>query len=303
MPVEMFEKAVKSLGTYFGLIALFGGQPTLHPEFPAICEVMTRLVPRNKRGLWTNALNGHGKLCREVFDPVNCNLNVHLDQAAYDEFKRDWPECNPVGLHQDSRHAPVFLAMRDVLKKECHYCEGTGTYKIRPHITGGEERRVPCVGCSATGKAYDVEKGYELISQCDINQHWSAMIGMFRDQLRAWFCEVAGAQNMLRQDDESEPDTGLDPTVLHGQWGKEWWQLGMDHFAGQVKFHCHRCGVPLKGRGELSQAADGVEQTSQHYASVYKPKRRGRKVELVTVPSQLGAPLERMTDYLGNAKK
>src|SRR5580693_4369276 len=80
MALEYFEQSVLSLNGYFGLRALFGGQPTLHPKFPAICEILAKHVPIEKRGLWTNAFNGHGKLCRETFLPQNCNLNVHLSK-------------------------------------------------------------------------------------------------------------------------------------------------------------------------------------------------------------------------------
>jgi hypothetical protein len=181
------------------------------------------------------------------------------------------------------------------------------------------------------------ENRYELISRCDINQHWSAMLGMFRGELRAWFCEIAGAQSILHQDEEDYPDTGLDPTIRYApslsRLGKEtaaWWELSMDHYVNQVRKHCHECGVPLRGEGELAQAdlttstspnrpctcgadrtgpsaeahaddcpANPKEQCSETHASVFRPKRKNRRVELVTIPEQLGHhPRDLFTSYV-----
>lgn len=261
--LESFEIALQSLQGYPYLIALFGGQPTLHPKFPEICSILVRYVPINKRGLWTNALNGHGKVCREVFRPENCNLNVHLDNKAYDEFRSDWPEARPFGLGEDSHHSPVHLAMSDIIDDE------------------GER--------------------WKLISKCTINQHWSAMVYEFRGQVRASFCEIAGAQNILHQDDPSWPDTGIPLPQKNGE--VSWWKWPIESFADQVRYHCHKCAVPMNLKGELSQSAVGVEKTSPTHADIYAPKRQGRRVEVVTTLEQLGTSrVPRVIDYLRNSK-
>lgn len=141
----------------------------------------------------------------------------------------------------------------------------------------------------------DEAERWGLIANCDINRNWSAMICSVRGQLRGYFCEIAGAQAMLHQHDPTWPDTGI--PVKPG-----WWKRPMGDFAEQVRWHCHRCGVPLKGYGELA-VGGRVEQTSATHADIYKPKRAGREVELVTLRTQLGNPLEKMTDYLGNSHK
>ncbi len=295
MTPEQFEDACKSLKGYFGVIGVFGGNPTVSKHFGSYCEIMRRHFPREQRGLWCNDPLGWGKEMRETFDPGVSNLNVHLSQKAFDEFKRDWPECNPVGLHQDSRHSPPFVAMKDVIEDE-------------------SER-------------------WELIADCDINKFWSAMLGVFRGSLRAWFCEVAGAQSILHQWDkltlEQEEMTDPGEAVIDGPFlspGRHdytypdtgivpfpgWWRLPMEAFAGQVRKHCHECGVPLRGRGELAQAGDAspdpyepppMEQTSKTHENVYRSKRPLRIIEVVTDRKQLGEPLARMTDYIGNAKR
>ena len=255
---NQFDEACKSLKGYFGVIGMFGGNPAVHPQFDLLCEIMRSHFPKNQCGLWCNKLFGKGSHARMTFNPAVSNLNVHLDREAYDEFKRDWPESQPFGLNQDSRHSPPYVAMQDVIESE-------------------EER-------------------WELISNCDINQKWSAMIGVFRDTLRGYFCEVAGAQAMLHQREEGYPDHGV-PIV------KDWWQAPMRDFAKQVKFHCFSCGVPLRGRGELSQESNGIEQASKTHAEIYQPKKKDREVQIVKSLEEMESQaLTLSTDYLGNAK-
>jgi hypothetical protein len=307
MTADQFEQAVLSLQGYPGVVGVFGGCPTISPHFEAYCEILRKHVPKERCGLWANNLMGKGAACRATFSPAVSNLNVHLDRDAWDEMKRSWPESQPFGLTQDSRHSPPFVAMRDVLRKECDQCV-RGRQKDQ---FGGFH---VCKTCDGTGQVYDESLAWDLIAECKINQHWSALIGVFRGKLRAWFCEIAGAQAILHQDDPDYPDTGLDPAVRyehetapgdrHERTVGRWWQLGMAGFAGQARKHCHECGVPLRGYGELAVSdQSGTEQTTVTHQSIYKPKRMGRAVELVTIPAQLGIPLAKMTDYIGNATR
>ena len=259
------------------MVGIFGGSPTLHPQFPAICDILRRHFPNvQQRGLWTNNLHGHGKVCRETFYARHSNLNVHLDREAFDEFRRDWPESIVFGVNEDSRHSPPWVAMQDVIADEA--------------------------------------QRWDLIARCDINQHWSALIGVVPGKgLRGYFCEIAYAQAALHAGDPRWPDLGIairedGTSELSGVVDGEshtvrglWWQQPMRFFAEQVRWHCHRCGVPLKGYGELAVTnREGTEQVSRTHADVYLPKDKNRRVELVTVREQLGRPLRSMVDYLGN---
>lgn len=264
--VEQFEQACLSLKDYWGVVGIFGGNPALHPDFEQLCDILAKYVPYVQRGLWCNNPVGKGKKMAQIFNPAVSNLNVHLDHKAYNEFRSDWPTSMPFGLDKDSRHSPPYVALKDVVPDE-------------------EER-------------------WSLIADCDINKHWSAMIGSFRGEARAWFCEIAGAQAMLHQHEPDYPDTGLRVDSLYDDGTKWWWQLPMHSFSRQVHKHCHDCGVPLRGYGALAQGdSNQVEQVSQTHAGVYLPKVKGREVQLVQLRSELGAPLGRMTDYIGNAKK
>ena len=257
--MEQFEKACISLADYPGVVGVFGGNPAMHPQFAEICTILADHIPFEQRGLWCNNPLGKGAAMRQTFNPAVSNLNVHLDKTAYSDFKSSWPECNPFGIKDVSRHSPPYVAMQDIISDE--------------------------------------EEMWELISNCDINQHWSAMICVFRGELRAFFCEIAGSLAMLHQGNPNHPDLGFIVTP-------DWWKQPIESFAQQIKQYCPACGVPLRGYGELAQNPNGVEQVSPTHAPIYHPKDQHRKVQIVTHRSQLGnQQLNMMTDYLGNAKR
>lgn len=278
IPVDEFEKACKSLQGYTGVVGVFGGNPAVHPQFEELCLILAEYFPKEQRGLWCNHPRGHGETMRLIFNPHVSNLNVHLCQEAYDEFKRDWPESKPFGIDQpsvplnlrkDSRHSPPFVAMMDVIPNE-------GTR-------------------------------WALISNCDINKFWSAMVCYVPGKgLRGFFCEVAGAQAMLHANDPNWPDTGVvvdrdyEVTTRQGDYTNrgKWWQLPMTSFKNQVAFHCHRCGIPLRRYGQLAQGGE-YEEVSATHADVYLPKDKARPVQLVQLDE--GKHLGRVTDYAQNA--
>lgn len=259
MTPDQFKTAVDSLEGYFGVVGIFGGNPASHPHFAEICEILRdSWVPFEQRGLWCNHPKGKGAIMRETFNPAVSNLNLHLDQSAYEEFARDWPECEKVlkGHDTDSRHSPVYVAMKDVIDDE--------------------------------------SKRWDLISKCDINRHWSAYIGTFRGELRAWFCEIAGAMSRIHQEDPNYPDTGIPVTP-------GWWKKPMTEFAHQVRKHCHDCGIPLRGYGSLAVNGE-FEQVSKTHVDVYLPKIKGREVQLVGSIGEIDAhKLNKATDYIENS--
>jgi hypothetical protein len=166
---EQFELACKSLDGYWGVIAMHGGNPCLHPQFEELCAIMRKYVSFEQRGIYTNRLMGNGEACRETFNPKMSNFNVHMDRQAYEEVMREWPEVRPFGLDRDCRHTPPFVALQDVVDSE-------------------SER-------------------WDLIVRCDINQNWSGMVCVVNGEVRAFFCEIAGCMAMLYEG--IWPDTGL----------------------------------------------------------------------------------------------
>jgi hypothetical protein len=209
---------------YWGVVGMFGGNPAVHPQFELLCNIMRQYIPAERRGLWCNHPRGHGAIMRETFNPAVSNLNVHLSQESYDEFKRDWPECMPFGLEIDSHHSPPYVAMLDVIPDE--------------------------------------QKRWELIGDCDINKYWSAMACYVPGKgLRGFFCELAGAQAILHANDADWPDTGI---PIDSEDLSPWWQLPMTSFAEQVNWNCNRCGVPLRRQGQLAVSGNREEVSATH---------------------------------------
>lgn len=267
---ENFEQAVISLKSYHGVVGVFGGNPAMHPQFEDLCEILIKHIPFRRRGLWCNNPLGKTAIMRKTFNPQYSNLNVHLDQKAYDEFKAGWPESTVVGLQGDSRHSPVHGSMLDLQS-----------------LPGGLENTE--------------ENRWSFISGCDYNRHWSGMFYEFRKQLRFSFCEIAGAQAIINQDDPNYPDTGF---VIETTTGKQPWQWQMTDYANQARFHCHQCLGSLKGLGELSQAgAEGVEQTTVSNEHNFIPKKKDRLVQLVVNSTELNVgKIGKSVSYLENAR-
>jgi hypothetical protein len=259
MTVEQFEEAVVSLDHYFGVVGVFGGNPALHPKFAEMCAILRRHVPFERRGLWCNNLRGKGAIARVTFYPRHSNLNVHMDRAAHAEFLRDWPESAPYlkGLDRDSLHVSPWVSPTDLGVAE-------------------EER-------------------WRMIGRCDINRYWSALIGVVRGELRAFFCEIAYAQAALHEGNPDwagsggpMPDTGL--PVLPG-----WWRLPMEAFRAQVETHCHHCGIPLRRPGLDALGAGNQEVTGTHLwlAGTKRPDQ-----EFVTIGGMKDPTTRPATQYL-----
>jgi hypothetical protein len=261
MTPDQFDQACASLEGYWGVVGVFGGNPAMHPQFDEICRIMRSRIPYLQRGLWCNDLMGKGEHARITFNPHHSNLNVHLSSKSYQEFCRDWPESIPYlkGLDQDSIHGSPWVAIKDVIPDE-------------------EER-------------------WKLIADCDISKHWSAMVCVVRGEPRAFFCEIAGAQAMLHQDNpdwdhtgQPMPDTGL--AVKPG-----WWRLKMESFEPQARLHCHACGIPMRRQGV--EAIGGThEEFSPTHEFIARPKVKGRTVEIVSIGGIPSRPDRPSTEYL-----
>ena len=96
MDIETVEKAIDSLDGFKGGIGIMGGEPTLHPEFKEICELLQKKVPLHKCGLWTSGYK-------------------------WDEYKNLIKDTFKLGVfyndHSDStqKHQPVLVGIDEVI--------------------------------------------------------------------------------------------------------------------------------------------------------------------------------------------
>lgn len=176
MTPENFRTAVRSLRDWCAIsridgktrvAGVFGGNATLHPQFPELCEIIAEELPdKSSRGLLVNSFNGYGDIIKETFGWLN--LNAHGSKKWYDEM-----EASGLPMIKESRlnrswHSPILVALKD--------------------------------------KVTDREERLRLIEACDVNIRWSGAIRQARDgKLYVWFCEVASAMAEMYGENQGVP--------------------------------------------------------------------------------------------------
>ncbi len=98
MDMDTIEKVIDSLTGFAGMVGIMGGEPTLHPDFEDICELVAHKIPIPRRGLWTSGYNWekYKDIIEKVFPKENIVYNEHSTDG---------------GTHQ-----PLLVAMREVIK-------------------------------------------------------------------------------------------------------------------------------------------------------------------------------------------
>lgn len=97
MDLATVEKALDSLEGYRGGVGIMGGEPTMHPDFPAICELMRKKVPRKRRWLWTSGYKWkeYERIIQETFG----------SRVYYNDHTGD-----------GQAHQPILIAIDDVVE-------------------------------------------------------------------------------------------------------------------------------------------------------------------------------------------
>lgn len=100
MSISELETALESLDGWPNRIGIIGGEPTLHPEFGAVCETLRRYFPADKLGLWTSGgkrFEQHSEIILETFGYISYNEHNQHQQDI----------C---------KHQPLTVALRDVVE-------------------------------------------------------------------------------------------------------------------------------------------------------------------------------------------
>jgi len=100
MPLDEVENALKTIQDAPAHAGLFGGEPTMHPQFEEICKLYQKYIPvKARRGLWTAGYKWkkYKKIIHETFYP---------EQIAYNEHQK----------YQPCWHQPIHIAIEDVIE-------------------------------------------------------------------------------------------------------------------------------------------------------------------------------------------
>src|SRR5690349_17967563 len=115
MSLQNFRIAARSLDGFPGVIAVVGGNPTMHRNFLELCEIFVEEVPNKKqRGLWTNNVFRYNEITEKVFGVFH--LNPHGSQRGIQALE----SLRPRGRYYEgySSHSPVLTAGRDLFEEE-----------------------------------------------------------------------------------------------------------------------------------------------------------------------------------------
>ncbi len=156
MSVDVFTEAVASMAGWPGVVALFGGNPCVHPQFPELCRILAAAFPEHQRGLWTNNVLKHGWIAAETFRNGRLNLNAHGDAIAATEIQKWFPNrLIPGSERKQSWHAGILVNRRDLGINDFDW--------------------------------------HQARERCDINQKWSGAIVERAGAPYGYFCEVAAS--------------------------------------------------------------------------------------------------------------
>jgi len=103
MSLDKIEQALRSLKNWRNGIGIIGGEPTLHPQFKEICELLLDYFPPQRYGLWTTGGKGFTRNVHQI----NTTFKYLIAYNEHNEFQQN--VC---------RHQPATLAIDDIVKDE-----------------------------------------------------------------------------------------------------------------------------------------------------------------------------------------
>jgi hypothetical protein len=180
--VDYYEKAVLSLKDFPGVIGMIGGEPTLHPRFPELCEILRSHVrEKERRGLWSNK----GKKFHEYKDIIDStfghfNLNDHI---SHDIF-----------------HTPILVASEDLIKdgrlSEAEWRKYTDKCWVQTtwSATVTPKGAWFCEVAGMLDCVFEGDKSWDIGKEPD---WWKRQVSEYREQID-WACGKCGCQLPLR---------------------------------------------------------------------------------------------------------
>ncbi|MBN1594982.1 radical SAM protein [candidate division FCPU426 bacterium] len=185
MDLATVERAIDSLEGFPGGIGIMGGEPTLHPHFVEICDLVRKKIPRKKRGLWTSGYKWkeYQPVIRETFESkVFYNDHTGKDQA----------------------HQPMLIAIDDVVEDKPFMWQLIDRCWIQEKWSAAVNPKGGffCEVAAAMDMLFAGEGGYPLEKGW-----WDKTPVQFQDQVRRYCPGCSGALPLPRISNQKNQDT------------------------------------------------------------------------------------------------
>ena len=191
----------KSAHAWPNRIGIIGGEPTLHPEFEAICHLLLNKAPRSRYGLWTYG--------GERFNEYKSLIDKTFGLLAYNEHNEK--------QKQTCKHQPATVAigeavpdkeLRDKLIDNCwvqlNWCPSIAQNKA--------------YFCEV---AYGIDRLFELDAGWDADYNWFMKVpDEFKDQVDS-YCHLCGMAIPMERQLLNDKKELITPQLLEMMKGKD----------------------------------------------------------------------------------
>ena len=250
MNMDTFKRAVDSMQGFEGLVALIGGEPTLHPKFEEFALYLQQVYGKNPKAdrLAYPQKDFIKELLHEEFD----NHVLHEYEDGHKTFERTGP-----GIY--SNMSPTYRKYQELCADTFHVQFLNDHINPSYHQPGLVSRKD--LGISD-------EEWIPMRDACWLQNAWSATI----TPKGAFFCEVAAALDMLFDGPGGWP---IEPG---------WWKREPKDFGDQLQW-CELCGFALSTfMRESSDEIDDVSPTLyEKLKEVDSPRLKAGKTHLIDI--------------------
>lgn len=218
--LDFVEKALISLEGWKRGVGCIGGEPTLHPEFPAICELYRKYFPKKQRGLFTaggKRYEEHKSLIEETFGIIH--YNDHQIGGVHQPMMVASKDVIPDEKLRNSLIDKCWLQTiwsPSITPKGAFFCEVAGTFDILFNGPGGypiepgwwkksvaefqDQRERYCTSCSMPlpMEKLSIDLPYEYVSISNAKKLQDAGSPLARDGRLRVIDEVYTAEDIER---------------------------------------------------------------------------------------------------------
>ncbi len=225
MSEDTFKRAVDSMEGFEGLVALIGGEPTLHPKFKEFAEYLQKVYGKNA---------ARERLAFPQKDFIKELLHQEFDNHVLHEY--------PDGHKTFERKGPgIYSNMSPTYRKYQELCGDTFHVQFLNDHINPSFHQPGLVARKDLGIPDD--EWIDIRDNCWLQNAWSATI----TPKGAFFCEVAAAMDMLFDGPGGWP---IEPG---------WWKREPEDFGDQLKW-CEFCGFALNTF--MRESADEIDDVS-----------------------------------------